>query len=267
MTSRDKYVWITDCHLLPWHRYRLLNLILDEKPKGVIITGDISHSGPLVLKDLDFLGKRIGRPLYFVLGNHDFYLSSFQAIHIGLRELCAKHKNLIWLTEREVVSLTEEVSLIGVEGWYDARLGNPNHIKHTFDHRLIKEIKQLPNWGAKVALFRELADRSAQLATEKLQQALEVSKTVYLATHYPPWFEANRASGTLMEKFWTPYNTNQILGQALERVMETHKKRQLIVLCGHTHTQTFVQVSRNIECWVNNASYLRPVCSEQIIYL
>lgn len=267
MTVRDKYVWLTDCHLFPWQRYRLLNLVLDQKPKGVIITGDISHAGPLLLQDLDFLGKRIGRPLYFVLGNHDLWFSSFNTIYAGLRELCTKYKNLTWLTESEVISLTEEVSLIGVEGWYDARLGNSRYVKHTFDHRLIKEIKQLPNWPAKVDYFRELADRSAKLAADKLQQALEVSKTVYLATHFPPWFEANRASGTIMERFWTPYNTNQILGQTLEQVMQSYKKRQLVVLCGHTHTQAHVQVSRNIECWVNAASYLRPICSEQVIWL
>jgi 3',5'-cyclic-AMP phosphodiesterase len=265
--TRDKYLWLTDCHLFPWQRYRLLGRILDEKPKGVIITGDISHAGQLVLGDLDFLGKRIGRPLYFITGNHDLLFSSFQTIYEGIRKLCAKHKNLIWLTESEVISLTEEVSLIGIEGWYDARLGNSDWVKWTFDHRFIREIKQLPSWNAKLAYFRELADQSAKLAVEKLQQALEISKTVYLATHFPPWFEANRASGTIMERFWTPYNTNQVLGQALEQVMQNHKKRQLVVISGHTHQQAHVQVSRNIECWVNKASYLRPICSEQVIWI
>ena len=192
-TERNRYVWITDPHLLPWNRYKMLNSILDEKPAAVFLTGDISY-GPTLYSDLDFIGKRIGRPLYFVLGNHDYHgASSLAEVHTKIQALCAKHKNLIWMTDAGVVSLTDEVAVIGTEGWYDVRVGNPDFIKYTFDWFLIKEFKALPTMKKRIERFREIAEDSAKFLTEKLESAIETHKTVYLLTHYPPWAEANRA--------------------------------------------------------------------------
>src|SRR4029077_20044583 len=118
--TRDKYLWLTDLHLWSWDRYKLLGTILDQKPKGVFLTGDISNSSQTLIWDLDFLGSKVGRPIYFVLGNHDLHFSSIEKTHVQIRELCKKHKNLIWMDEAGIIPLNEEVCCIGNMGWYSA---------------------------------------------------------------------------------------------------------------------------------------------------
>lgn len=118
-----KHLWLTDTHTKLFDRYKLLNVILDQDPDSVFMTGDISE-GFAFLSDLEFLAQKIGRPLYFVHGNHELWGHSFQFIHDGIRNLTKKYPNLIWMTDKNLVPLNEETCLIGEEGWYDARVGD-----------------------------------------------------------------------------------------------------------------------------------------------
>jgi len=265
MTTRQKYLWFTDTHLLPFNRFKMLNTILDEKPAGVFLTGDISNSSYTLMGDLDFLGKRIGRPLYFVLGNHDYHFSSIHKTHQGVRELCQKHRNLIWMTEADIVPLNEEVALIGSEGWYSCE-GDSSYLKWTFDWWLINEFENMPDMKSRIEAFKWLAEQSANVLSERLERALENYKTVYLLSHFTSWKEANRCSSLLSEAFWEPYNTNIPLGLALEKVMVTRKKRHLVCLMGHSHLAVEIRVSRSIECRVGKGSYYK-VSDDEIIYL
>lgn len=266
MPDRSKHLWLTDTHLLPWNRFKMLRSILDEKPVSVFATGDISY-GPTLFSDLAFIGKRIGRPLYFVLGNHDYHWAlSLDEVHRKVRAVCEKYKNLIWMTDAGVISLTDEVAVVGTEGWYDVRVGNPDFIKYTFDWFLTSEFKVLRSMKERIERFREISAQSATLLTSTLESAIENHKTVYLLTHFPPWPEANRCDSWISEVFWEPYNTNLALGQALEKVMEKNKKRNLIVLCGHTHSAMQIHVSRNIECRVGRGAYNKLV-EDEIIYI
>jgi predicted phosphohydrolase len=265
ISKRKRYVWITDPHIKIFGRYKLLNTILDQHPHGVFLTGDISE-GPTFLSDLEFLGKRIGRPLYFVHGNHELWFSSFEKVHAGIRQLCVQYKNLIWMTDAGIVPLNERTALIGTEGWYDAGIGNPEYIKYTFDWFLVKEFRQLPNMKARLELMREMAKKSAQTLALRLEEALDGYKMVYVMTHFPSHAEANRAKGIFSEAFWAPYHINCSLGVELEKVMEKHKKRHMCVLSGHTHESMTVQIARNAECRVGKGSYLH-VSDKDLIYI
>lgn len=265
ISKRKRYVFLTDTHIKFFGRYKLLNTILDQHPHGVFLTGDISE-GPTFLSDLEFLGSRIGRPLYFVHGNHELWFSSFEKVKTGIQKLCYKYQNLIWMTRSGIVPLNKKTAVVGTEGWYDGRGGNSDYIKYTFDWFLIKEFRKLPNMKARLEMMREIADKSAKMMVERLEEAMENYKSVYLLTHMPPWIEANRADGLFSEAFWAPYHCNIIMGQELERAMKKYKKRNLIVLCGHTHQPLTIQVSRNIECRVGRGSYIH-VSDEDLIYI
>ena len=204
---------------------------------------------------LDFLGKRIGRPFIFCLGNHDYFGSSISATHDKVRALCKQHRNLIWITEAGIVPINEESCVIGSEGWYSVSAGDPRYIRFTFDWFLIEEFRKLPNMDARIEAFRELARQSATTLTARLEEAVETYKTVYLLTHVPTFAEAHRSTNAWFEEFWRPYNTNIPLGKALEQVMSKHKNRRLIVLSGHTHFATTCYPNRNVECRVGSASY------------
>lgn len=265
MDKQLKYLWLTDCHTKIVDRFRLLNAVLQSRPYGVFLTGDMSE-GFAFLSDLEFLGKKIGRPLYFVLGNHEFWGSSFEKTYNGVRALCQQYKNLIWLDEAGIVPLNEQTACIGIGGWYDARTGNPDYLKYTFDWWAIKDFRQLPNMKARIEKFRAIADESAKIITARLEEAIETYKVVYLLTHYPPYVEADRANNWISEKFYEPYNTNVVLGQAIDKVMEKHKKRYLHILCGHTHSPVQIVRSRNVECRVGRGSYYK-ISDEEIIYI
>lgn len=267
---KDKYLWYTDTHLdkvAPWTLLHFIYHIINQKPQGVFLTGDIS-TGPALQLHLSMMAEMIKCPIYFVLGNHDYHFTSFEKQHQTLRDLCKRYPNLVWLTDSDVIDLNHEVGLIGAEGWYDARFGDPSYLKYTIDWFLVKEFRQLPNMKARVEAFRELAKKSCDLLEEKLEKALEQDfKTVYLLTHFPPWKEATRDEGTVLEKFWLPYNVNYGVGQMIERVMKDRKKRNVTVLAGHTHTDAWIHVARNIECKVNKAKYHGYVRNEEHIFI
>lgn len=267
---KEKYLWFTDTHLDKVSPFTLTNFIRrirKEKPKGVFFTGDISN-GAQTPFHLKLLATSLKCPIYFVLGNHDYHFSSFDKMHSRIRELCKKHDNLIWVTDNGVIHLNEEVGLIGAEGWYDAEEGKPHYLQMTFDWFLVKDFRQLPNMQARIDYWRELAKKSADDIADKLEKAIEQDyKTIYVMTHFPPWKEATRDVGTFMEKFWLPYNTNLVLGRNIERVMKDHKKRNVTVLAGHTHTDCWIHVARNIECKVSRAKYYGFLRNEEHIYI
>ena len=233
----------------------------------MFITGDISN-GRSIDYHLSLMAKRIKCPIYFVLGNHDYHFSSIAEVHRKVRKVCKEYPNLVWVRDAGTVHLSDEVALIGSEGWYDAVEGRKSYLQYTFDWMLTAEFRRLPNLDARVERWRSMALESAVELVSKVHYAWkEGRKTIYLLTHVPPWKEATRDEGTVMENFWLPYNTNITLGRALEETMLGHNKRHLTVLAGHTHTDAWVHVSRNIECKVNKAKYYGMLSEEEKIFI
>jgi predicted phosphohydrolase len=269
--QKSLYMWYTDTHLdkvNPFTKWRFLSRLKKENPKGIFLTGDISN-GLMTSLDLKMLAYYVKCPIYFILGNHDYHLSSIEETHSKIENVCSNHNNLIWMTaQKNPVPLNEEVCLIGTEGWYDAQLGNPNYLKYTTDWILIEDFRLLPTMSARIELFREMAQHSVRIMKEKLELALEQNfKTIYLLTHFPPWKEATRDVGTLLEKFWLPYNVNLTMGRSIETVMKNKSKRNVIVLAGHTHSDSWIHVSHNIECKVNSAKYYGFLRNEERLFI
>ena len=120
---------------------------------------------------------------------------------------------------------------------------------------------------ARIEEFRKMADRYAELIGARLEKALETHKDVFLLTHVPPWTESTRDRGTFFENFWLPYNTNTRMGHAIEAVMRDRHKKHCTVLSGHTHTETWVRVRRNIDCHVSKANYYGIFRTTDHIYI
>lgn len=256
---KNKYLWYTDTHfdlVAPWNLVRFLKFIKDQKPKGIFLTGDISN-GIMTTTHLRMLASFIDCPIYFVLGNHDYHFKSIESQHEKIRALCQQYSNLIWLTESDIINLDHEVALIGAEGWYDAQMGNPKYLKATLDWVLTKDFRDLPTMDDRIEKFRQLAKQSTNLLEQKLEKALEQDyKTIYIMTHFPPWKEATRYEGSMLQEYHLPYNVNLQLGEMIERVMTPRKKRNVTVLAGHTHSPEYIRVSRNVNCQVGQAVLL-----------
>jgi predicted phosphodiesterase len=239
-----------------------------EKPSGLIITGNISN-GLTIKRDLEYLAKNINCPIYFIKGNHDMWFSSFKDTNFKIAALEEKYKNLFCLDNNNPIQLSEdnECGLIGATGWYSGTCGNPELIKISLDWILIKEIRQLPNFRARIEYFKFLADESAKVVKEKLEKALDEFKTIYLATHFPPFIGCEKSVGSWMAPYFLAYNINEPMGEMLIDVMKKHKKRQLIVLAGHSHEATFIQPAKNIYCIVSEAKYSDDLRHEDRIYV
>ncbi len=265
-----KYVWFSDTHLnhsvLPFLKRRFVSRLREAAPDGLFLTGDIS-SGHWLESDLRFLARNFDGPIYFVLGNHDYHFRHIESVHADVRRLCATHLNLHWMTDSGVISLTEDVALIGTEGWYDAALGDPNLLRYTPDWWMTFDFLHHDDMSGRLNKFRDMAKASADFIARKLETALETHKTVYVLTHVPPWKEATRAEGTRMERYWLPYNTNAAMGKEIERVMDGREEKHAIVFAGHTHTPCTIQVSKSIECNVARASYWGKVRAEETIII
>lgn len=267
---KQKYLWYTDTHLSmvpPWTKYFFLRSLNNDAPEGIFLTGDISN-GKLLELDLTLIANFAKCPVYFVLGNHDYQFSSFDKSHDTVRRLCNKYPNLHWLTQEAPIQLNEEVCVIGTEGWYDASIGKPEYLKYSFDWMLIKDFRDLPNINARLEAFKEKATQSANIIKYKIEEALDMGyKNIYVLTHFPPWQEATRDKGLLLEPYWLPYNTNLRFGKAIEDIMIDKNKRHITVLAGHTHTDCWIHVSRNIECKVNKAKYYGMPRNEEHIFI
>jgi len=264
-----RFIWYSDTHMnlsvLPFMKRLYVMRLKRESADGLFITGDISSGGWLE-SDLRFLARNFPGPIYFVLGNHDYHGRHVESVHADIRRICSEYSNLNWMTEKGVVSLNEDVALIGAEGWYDGEAGDPDLLFWTLDRFLTFDFLHLSSMDERVALWRTMALQAAQSVASKLEEALAHHKTVYVLTHFPPWEEATKTAGTTRD-LWLSYNTNVAMGAAIEEVMRGRKKKRVVVLAGHTHAPCRIRVTNSIECHVARASYLGKISPEQTIII
>ena len=122
-----KLAWITDPHLDhlekkdPGALTRLGTALDREGVSSVLLGGDIADSRSFE-KGLRRLVDVCGRPLYYVLGNHDYYFSS--VADVRGRAAALEIPGVQWLPKAGVVDLGGESALIGHGGWGDAHCGD-----------------------------------------------------------------------------------------------------------------------------------------------
>ena len=81
---------------------------------AVLLGGDIAEA-PDVRQHLERLDARLGLPIHFVLGNHDFYGGSIARVRAEIATLCDRIPRLCWLSQAGVVELTPATGLVGHE--------------------------------------------------------------------------------------------------------------------------------------------------------
>ena len=125
-TRNIKIAWMTDLHLdraTNKTRLKFLTQLSTADFECAVVTGDISESERLV-DDLSSLTEACGkRKIYFVLGNHDFFGSTFQAVDHEVSQLCHRTSNLVHLGNGTFQKLSPSLGLLGHRGWADARAG------------------------------------------------------------------------------------------------------------------------------------------------
>lgn len=260
--------WVTDPHL-NFLKPEALHAFTDELAaqcrNALLITGDIAES-PSITPLMDVLDQKLSCPIYFVLGNHDYYFGNIDETRRRVRAWSHQSRRSHWLPDTGVISLSEQTALIGHGAWSDGRAGDfmgsqihLNDYRHIAD--LVCDSKQ------------ELHHRLIQLATEAadyleqtLKEALRNHNHVILGTHSPPFAEACWHDGRAEINEWTPHFTCVTVGERLIQVMKAHPNHTLEVVCGHTHGQGEVSMLPNLRVLTGGAEYLAPELQHPILF-
>jgi predicted MPP superfamily phosphohydrolase len=255
-----RIVWLTDIHLnfLPEAGVQaFLAEVALVQPDAVLIGGDIGEAHN-VCDYLDQIGEALAVPIYFVLGNHDFYFGSIRETRRRVAELCGQQPRLHYLSREGVIELTPHVGLVGHDGWADGRLGDyPRSLVVMHDFTLIEELQglnKLDRWD----VLKSLGDEAADHLRGVLPKALKTYRDVVLLTHVPPFREACWHEGRLSDDHWACHFTCQATGQVILEVMRLHPDKRLTVLCGHTHGQGESQPRQNLQVITGGAKYGSP---------
>lgn len=256
--------WLTDIHLNflePEPLEFFLKMLEKKSWDALVITGDISES--VDFGDyLKLLQIRFHRPIYFVLGNHDYYYSSFAKVWASAYRLHMENSLLHWLPCSGIVPLTDDTALIGHDGWFDARYGDFEHSKIVMnDYLLIKELADCFDETETKALqdkLHELGDNVAKYFHNILPKALQQYEHVILATHVPPFPEACIFDEEIDRQDWLPHYSCKVVGDVLKEIMEQYPYNKLTVLCGHTHSAQQVNISSNIQVFTGGSEYCSP---------
>jgi predicted MPP superfamily phosphohydrolase len=264
-----KIAWLTDIHL---------NFLKPEARRifyqkvtcadAVLITGDISEA-PSICEFLEEFSAHIDKDIYFVLGNHDYYLGNVIKVRREIKQFCNKNKKLHWLGKPEIVKLSQQTILIGHDGWADARYGDFDHSFVVLnDSRYIAELFQASCMG-KTKLKQEmqkLADADATVLATTLEKAITKynPKRAVIATHVPPYKECAQYRGQPSDENWQPFYSSKATGDVISAAAKNYPAINFLVLCGHTHTKYVMKLSSNLEVRVGGAKYYQPDLQEII---
>lgn len=259
---------------------------------ALAISGDISEA-PQLHEHLALLESYVNRPIYFVLGNHDYYRSSIEKVVSAMREYVSGSTYLHCLDLMGHVELTSTTALVGHGCWGDGGYGDffNSHIMLN-DWKVIEELRkwQKGPWrlscmnGCDVCeeevmkadvrpedldrelvaeQLRVLGDRAADHIREVLPHALAARPNVVLLTHAPPFAPRNVRTKTSWDA-WACHAGCKAAGDAIEEIMLDFPECNLLVLSGHVHKPSCIQVARNIEQRTAAAAYGEPKIEDLI---
>jgi predicted phosphohydrolase len=221
--------WLTDLHLNFLDETSLkvfATEVMAEKPDVLLVTGDTGEAFN-VCAFLDMLA--LIAPVHAVLGNHDFYRSTIAEV----RERA--HRSTWYLPARGPVRLGN-TTLVGVDGWGDARCGNLDSDVKLADWQWIGELDGLLLCPAPVrcAKLQALGSAEAAQLSATLERVGDTRELIVL-THVPPFADACWYNGARSSPDWLPWFSCIAVGDVLLAYARAHPATTITVLCGHTH--------------------------------
>jgi predicted phosphodiesterase len=279
-------LWLTDIHL-NFMEDRQVSEYLASLRKldcdAVWIGGDIGEADSIegyLLRMQEILTS----PIYFILGNHDYYQGTIKDVRGRIRDLCRQNSDLCWLAETGAIECSSNTAILGHDSWADGRLGDFwNSDLLLNDYILIEEFNP---WMAearkegsmidggmasymdrldgpaartnRLATMQALAQEAAAHLQQNLPEAMDRFQNVYFLTHAPPYQEACLHHANPSSDSGLPHFSSRIVGDTILEIMTDYPDRMLTVLCGHTHSPVVVKPALNVEVHVGRATYGVP---------
>jgi hypothetical protein len=252
--------WLTDPHLNFLGHEAIDSFcasLAEQEADAFLITGDIGEA-PNVAVYLNILDNHLARPLYFVLGNHDFYRGSIGSVRENIQQLCAAIPNLHWLPTAGVVPLSSDTCLVGHDGWADGRFGNyQGSTVRLNDWVLIEDLAGMTP-AARLEKLHALGDEAAAHFRKVVPEALSRFRNIIVAIHVPPFREGCWYEGRISSDEWLPHISCKAAGDVLLAMMTENPERHMTVYCGHTHGAGEAQVLPNLRVVTGGAEYRAP---------
>ena len=237
--------------------------VIAQAPAGLLLTGDIAQA-PSIERYLRALDQAIPMPIYFVLGNHDFYHGSFADVHATVDAVVRHSRHLVWMSRVDAVTIDAQTALVGHDGWADSRCGDYAASRVMLnDYRLIRELTGLTADARRLAL-ETLGDAAAAHLARVLPLALAHHRRVIVLTHVPPFPEASWYRGRISDPDWLPHFCAKAVGDVLVEVATAHPEQEVLVLCGHTHAGGTIVIRPNLSVTVGFAEYGRPALQDPL---
>jgi predicted phosphohydrolase len=259
------YAWATDIHLdhLGDDQQKLIKFgesLIQGNPTGILLTGDISVARKLTYH-LSAVEKIVQRPIYFVLGNHDYYGGTLEPVRKAMRELTNLSPFLRYMPTMPYLGITQSTAIVGHDGWYDALLGDwQNSNFQMSDWTAIGDF--IPVNGNKatiVTLARKLAHEGVQHVHNGIKQAVRYHKNIVVLTHFPPFPQCHVYQGKQGDAGAMPWFTSKFMGDMLMDASKAFPQCNFTVMCGHTHGKWDGQITPNLTVHVGAADYGSPM--------
>ncbi|MFC1744403.1 metallophosphoesterase family protein [Candidatus Riflebacteria bacterium] len=260
----QRIAWLTDIHLNFLKKKGLLDFFAELKAQSldaIWITGDIAESANLEEFLLEMNGY-LKCPLYFVLGNHDFWHSSIEIMRANMMRFCRENHGLHWLGNGAAIPLRAGTSLIGFDGINDGRFGDffCSNIRLR-DYSLIHNFKGL-DMEALYHNLNSFADSYATWLEEILPRLFMENDEVIILTHVPPFKESCLFKGIPANDNWLPHFTCKAVADVLLEIMRKNPEKKLIILSGHTHCDVHMDIAPNLKIKIGAAVYGKPQITE-----
>lgn len=266
-----KLAWLTDIHLNFLDnsaRRKFYEEIVNIHCDAVLLSGDIAEASSLV-DLLPEMASQVKHPIYFVLGNHDYYRGTIDDVRKTIVLLTQAHEQLFWLPASGIQLLTNNTILLGQDGWADGRLGDYQSSGVSLnDSLMIDDLFQKRIFGKSQLLekMQQLADLDAVALQNNLIQAISRhSKRIIVLTHIPPFKDSCFYDGQISDENWLPYFSSKVIGDILMEVANNNPSIDFLVLCGHTHSESYYQPTANLVVKTGKAEYYQPIVQEIIM--
>jgi Icc-related predicted phosphoesterase len=255
-----KFAWLSDIHTNSLNAtgfHSFLDNLKKADLNAILIGGDIAESHNVVAY-LEEMEKFLKIPIYFVLGNHDYYRSSIAETRKKVGDFSKESEYSFWLPESSIIKLGSNTALIGHGSWADTQFGDyQNSFVELNDYYEIRELTGLSKLERKIVMMG-LAEEAAIFTRQYLTKALEIFDHVYFLTHVPPFRESTWHKGKISDDYWMPHFSCKVVGDVMLDIMQQNPEKHLTVLCGHTHSSGEAFPLQNITVYTGHAEYGVP---------
>lgn len=247
-----KILWLTDTHvdkLAPESYQELLEFIIASKADGMWLTGDIGDP-PHNIEFLKTLFEKFKKPVYFVLGNHDFYAYKIADMRYEVVQLVKTYPLANYLSETPGFDIDGHI-IFGMDCF--ANTGQDIIQQMTWDSDHILDL-DAPNESHLKAQLNALAEKDAKRLLKKCQKQIHNRRQkVSILTHVPP---SDALKGQFVVKplqqkrsvFYSP-----ILSEVLHQLASDFPSIQFNVYSGHIHQTQRYQIAENMMGYVAKA--------------